>query len=403
MKKSKAVMALSGLMFYCAAAWSAPAQGPVKIGVLTDMSSVYSNIGGSGLVEAARMAVADFGGQVLGKPIELVYIDGQNKVDVSSAAARRWFDQDGVDMITDLPTSATALAVSEVGREKKKIIMVTSASTSDLTGKACSPYTVHWTYDTYALASGTGAEVTRQGGKQWYFITADYAFGNALQADASAVIERGGGKVVGAVRSPLNSPDFSSYLLQAQASNAGIVGLALGGGDLINAIKQAAEFGVGRGDSKQRLVALLAFFSDVKSIGLELGQGLLLTEAFYWDQSDATRHWSQRFQDKVGRKPTMTQAGTYGAVTHYLKAVQAAGTKDSDAVMAKMRETPINDFMTRDGKLRIDGRVVRDMYLFQVKTPAESKSEWDLYKQVGVIPGDVAFRPLNQGGCPLVK
>ncbi|MGE8612461.1 MAG: ABC transporter substrate-binding protein [Achromobacter veterisilvae] len=398
----KMMLALAGATFAAGGAQAQSASGPVKIGVMADMSSAYSDIGGKGLVEAARMAVQDFGGTVLGLPVELVYTDGQNKVDVASAAARRWFDQDGVDMVTDLPTSALALAISELGREKKKIVMVTSASTSELTAKACSPYTVHWTYDTYALANGTGAAVSAQGGKNWYFMTADYSFGYALQADASAVIEKNGGKVLGAVRSPLNTPDFSSYLLQAQSSKAGIIGLALGGNDVISAIKQAADFGIGRPGSQQKLVALLAFLSDVKSIGLSLGQGLLLTEAFYWDQNDATRAWSQRFQDRVGRKPTMTQAGTYGAVLHYLNAVKAAGTKDADAVMAKMRETPINDFMTRDGKLRLDGRVVRDMYLFEVKKPEESKGEWDLYKQVAVIPGDVAFRPQDKGGCPLV-
>ncbi len=399
----KFTLALTSAALYCSAASAQADTKPVKIGVMADMSSAYSDIGGKGLVEAARMAVQDFGGSVLGKPIELVFVDGQNKVDVASSAARRWFDQDGVDMITDLPTSALALAISELGREKKKIVMVTSASTSDLTAKACSPYTVHWTYDTFALANGTGAAVTQQGGKDWFFMTADYSFGVALQGDASAVIEKNGGKVLGSVRSPLGTPDFSSFLLQAQSSKAKIIGLALGGADVINAIKQASDFGIGRPGSNQRLVALLAFLSDVKSIGLELGQGLLLTEAFYWDQTDATRAWSQKFQDKVGRKPTMTQAGTYGAVTHYLNAVKAAGTKDSDAVMAKMRETPINDFMTKDGKLRIDGRVVRDMYLFEVKKPSESKGEWDLYKQVAVIPGDVAFRPMDKGGCPLVK
>jgi len=399
----KLTLALAGAALAAGSAQAQPATGPVKIGVMADMSSAYSDIGGKGLVEAARMAVQDFGGSVLGKPIELVFTDGQNKVDVASAAARRWIDQDGVDMITDLPTSALALAISELGREKKKVVMVTSASTSELTGKACSPYTVHWTYDTYALANGTGAAVTDQGGKNWYFLTADYSFGYALQGDASAVIEKKGGKVLGAVRSPLNSPDFSSYLLQAQSSKAGIIGLALGGNDVISAIKQAADFGIGRPGSPQKLVALLAFLSDVKSIGLPLGQGLLLTEAFYWDQTDATRAWSQRFQDKMGRKPTMTQAGTYGAVTHYLNAVKAAGTKDADAVMAKMRETPVNDFMTKNGTLRVDGRVVRDMYLFQVKKPEESKGEWDLYKQLAVISGDVAFRPLGKGGCALAK
>ncbi len=376
---------------------------PVKIGVLADMTSGYSDIGGKGLVEAARMAIEDFGGSVLGQPIEMVYADSQNKVDVSSATARRWIDQDGVDMITDLPTSAIALSVSELGREKKKIVMVTSAASSEITGKACSPYTVHWTYDTYALANGTSAAVTRQGGDSWFFLTADYSFGHALQRDASAVIEKLGGKVVGAARAPLNTTDMSSYLLQAQGSGARIIGLANGGSDVITSIKQAAEFGIARPGSGQQMAGLLVFLSDVKSLGLSLAQGLMLTEAFYWDQTDATRKWSARFEEKVGRKPTMTQAGTYGAITHYLKAVAKAGSKDSDTVMAQMRTMPINDFMTHDGKLRIDGRVIRDMYLFQVKTPAESTGGWDFYKQLAVIPGDQAFRPLASGGCPLVQ
>ncbi|RYF57984.1 MAG: ABC transporter substrate-binding protein, partial [Comamonadaceae bacterium] len=317
-------------------------QAPVKIGVLADLSSGYSDIGGKGLIEAARMAISDFGGTVLGKPIELVSADGQNKVDVSSGLARRWIDQEGVDMITDLPTSATALAVSEVGREKKKIVMVTSAASSEITGKACSPYTVHWTYDTYALSNGTANAVTKQGGTSWYFITADYSFGHSLQRDASAVVEKLGGKVAGSARAPLNSTDMSSYLLQAQASGAKIVGLAQGGNDVITSIKQAAEFGIGRKGSGQKLAGLLVFLSDAKSIGLELAQGLMLTEAFYWDQTDETRKWSARFEEKVGRKPTMTQAGTYGAVTHYLNAVKQAGTKDSDKVMQQMRDMPIN-------------------------------------------------------------
>ena len=401
MKRSYSLGVLALAM--AAAQASVAAEQPVKIGVLADMSSGYSDIGGKGLVEAARMAVEDFGGKVLGQPIELIYADGQNKVDIASATARRWFDQEGVDMVTDLPTSAIALGISELGREKKKIIMVTSAAASDVTGKACSPYTVHWTYDTYALANGTSAAVTREGGDSWFFLTADYSFGHALQNDASAVVQKLGGKVLGAARAPLNTTDMSSYLFQAQSSGAKIIGLANGGSDTITSIKQAAEFGIARPGSGQQLAGLLVFLSDVRSIGLELAQGLMLTEAFYWDQTDETRKWSERFEDRVGRKPTMTQAGTYGAVTHYLTAVQKAGTKDSDAVMQQMRDMPINDFMTRDGKLRIDGRVVRDMYLFQVKTPAESTNEWDFYKQVAVIPGDQAFRPLNAGGCPLVK
>lgn len=374
---------------------------PVKIGVLADMSSIYSSIGGKGLVDAARMAVEDFGGSVLGKPIELLSVDTQNKVDVASSKARQWFDIDGVDMVTDMPTSAIALAVSKVGEEKKKVVMVTSAATSDLTGKSCSPYTVHWTYDTYAMSVGTAAAVVKAGGDTWYFLSADYAFGQALERDATQVIEANGGKVLGSAKHPLSAPDFSSFILQAQASKSKVIGLANGGQDTSNAIKQAAEFGVGK--DGQKVAALLAFLSDIKSIGLPLAQGLYLTEAFYWDLNDQTRAWSQRFYKRNGVMPTMTQAGTYGAVTHYLQAVKAVGSKDSDQVMAQMRAAPINDFMTKNGSLRIDGRVVRDMYLFQVKTPAESKGEWDLYKTVATTPGNVAFRPMNQGGCPLVK
>lgn len=386
----------------CATSAAAQAsETPVKIGVLSDMSSLYSSIGGKGLVDAARMAIEDFGGSVLGKPIELLAVDTQNKPDVASAKAREWFDVEHVDIVTDLPTSAIALAVSKIGEDKKKIVMVTSAASSDLTGKACSPYTVHWTYDTYALSRGTAAAVLKSGGDSWYFISADYAFGEALERDATEVIVQGGGKVLGTSRHPLNASDFSSFILKAQSSKAKIIGLANGGGDTVNAIKQANEFGLGR--SGQKVAALLAFLTDIKSIGLQQAQGLLLTEAFYWDQTDKTRQWSERFHKRNGTMPTMTQAGTYGAVTHYLKAVKALGSKDSDKVMAHMRATPINDFMTADGKLRIDGRVVRDMHLYQVKTPAESKGEWDLYKTVATTPGDVAFRPLDKGGCRLVK
>lgn len=375
--------------------------GPVKIGVLGDLSGLYSAIGGKGLYDAARMAVEDFGGTLFGKPIEVLSFDTQNKVDVASSRARQWFDVDGVDMVTDMPTSAIALAVSKLGEEKKKVVMVTSAASSDITGKACTPYTVHWTYDTYALAVGTAAAVVKSGGKSWFFLSADYAFGQALQRDATQVIESNGGKVVGAVAHPLNAPDFSSFILQAQASNADVIGLANGGNDTTNSVKQAAEFGVTK--SRQKVAALLAFLSDIKAMGLPLAQGLYLTEAFYWDQTPETRAWSERFYKRNGVMPTMNHAGTYGAVMHYLNAVKATGTKNADKVMAQMRATPINDFMTNNGKLRIDGRVVRDMHLYQVKTPAQSKGEWDLYNLVSTTPGDVAYRPLDKGGCPLVK
>ncbi|MGX7706628.1 ABC transporter substrate-binding protein [Methylobacterium sp. Gmos1] len=374
-------------------------QGPVRIGVLVDLEGTYADIGGLGAVEAVRMAVEDVGGSVLGRPIEVVSAGGQNKADVAANIARQWYDS-GVDVITDLPSSAMALAVMNLANEKKKIALVTSAGSSDITGKFCSPYTAHWTWDTYAMARGTGSSVVRQGGTDWYFLTADYVFGQALERDTAAVVKASGGRVLGAVRAPLNTQDFSSFLLQAQASKAKILGLANGGTDTTNAIKQAREFGLT--DSMQ-LVALIAFLSDVHSLGLKVAQGLLLTEAFYWDQDEATRAWSRRFFARMKRMPSMTQAGAYSGALHYLKAVKAVGSKDPDAVMAQMRRTPIEDFMTHGGTLRADGRVIRDMYLFQAKTPAESTGEWDLYKLVRRIPGDEAFRPLAEGGCPLVR
>jgi branched-chain amino acid transport system substrate-binding protein len=373
---------------------------PVKIGVLADMSGVYADIGGQGSVEAVKMAIEDFGGSVLGKPVEVVSADGQNKPDVASGIARNWYDS-GVDVITDIPASGMALAIMQLSKDKKKIAMVTSAGSSDITGKSCSPYTAHWTWDTYAMSHGTGETIVKRGGKDWFFITADYVFGQTLERDTAAVVVANGGKVLGSVKHPLNTSDFSSYLLQAQSSGAKIIGLANGGADTTNTVKQAIEFGLPK--SGAQLVALIAFISDIHSLGLKDAQGLMLTEAFYWDLDDATRAWSQRFYQRNKRMPSMTQAGAYSAVTHYLKAVKAVGSKDADKVMAQMRATPINDFMTHDGTLRIDGRVLRDMYVFQVKKPDESKGEWDLYKLVATIPAAEAFRPLSDGGCPLVK
>ncbi|HZS82513.1 MAG TPA: ABC transporter substrate-binding protein [Stellaceae bacterium] len=373
----------------------------VKIGVLTDMSSLYADIGGKGSVVAAEMAVKDFGGKVAGKPIEVVSADHLNKPDVGANIARQWIDQDHVDAIVDVPTSSVALAVQDVTKEKDRVFLISGAASSDLTGKSCSPTGVHWTYDTYALAHGTGSALVKQGGDTWFFITADYAFGHALERDTSAVVKAAGGKVLGAVRAPLNTPDFSSFLLQAQASKAKIIGLANAGGDTINSIKQGAEFGIVQGG--QRFAGLLVFISDVHSLGLQTAQGLVLTSAFYWDQNDATRAWAKRFMAETNKVPTMVQAGVYGAVTHYLKAIAAAKTDEGKAVVAKMREIPINDFMTHNGKLREDGRVMRDMYLFQVKSPAESKYPYDYYKQLAVIPADQAFRPLSESECPLVK
>ena len=373
---------------------------PVKIGVLADMSGVYADIGGQGSVEAVKMAIEDFGGSVLGKPVEVVSADGQNKPDLASNIARNWYDS-GVDVITDIPASGMALAIMQLSKDKKKIALVTSAGSSDITGISCSPYTAHWTWDTYAMSHGTGAIIVKRGGKDWFFITADYVFGQTLERDTAAVVTANGGKVLGSVRHPLSTADFSSYLLQAQSSGAKIIGLANGGADTINSVKQAIEFGLPK--SGVQLVALIAFISDVHSLGLKDAQGLMLTEAFYWDLDEATRVWSRRFYEKTKRMPSMTQAGAYSAVMHYLKAVKAVGSKDADKVMAQMRATPINDFMTREGALRADGRVLRDMYLFQVKRPEELKGDWDLYKLVEKIPAVEAFRPLSEGGCPLIK
>ena len=379
-------------------AWAADA--PVKIGVLTDLSSLYSDLSGNGSVQAAKMAAED-AGAVLGQPVAVIVADHQNKPDIASSIARQWYDQGGVDLITDLVTSSVALAVEEVSRDKKKPAIVVTAASSDITGPKCSPYAAHWAYDTYALAHGTGSAVVKSGGDTWFFLTADYAFGHALQRDTAAVVEAAGGKVLGSVDVPLNTQDFSSFLLQAQASKAKIIGLANAGGDTINSIKQGAEFGIVEGG--QKFAGLLIFISDVHSLGLKAAQGLQLTAPFYWDLNDETRAFSKRFAERVGRPPTFPQAGVYSAVHHYLQAVKALGGKDPDKVMAQMRATPINDFMTKNGELRIDGRVVRDMYLFEVKKPSESKGPWDYYKLVQTIPASQAFRPLDQGGCPLVK
>lgn len=373
----------------------------VKIGVLTDMTSIYADNSGPGSVAAAQMAVDDFGGTVLGKKIEVVSADMLNKADVGAAIARKWIDRDGVDVIVDVPNSAVALAVQEITRDKKRIFLATGTASSRLTADVCSPMTVHWTYDTYALAHGTGRAVVANGGKSWFFIAADFAVGTQLQADTEAVIKAGGGRVLGSVRHPINTADFSSYLLQAQASKAQIIGLATAGGDMINLVKQSTEFGITQGG--QKLAGLLVFIADVDHLGLKAAHGLLLTAAFYWDLDDNTRAWSKRFATRYSKVPTMIHAGTYGAITHYLKAIRAAGTDEAEAVMAKMKATPVNDFMTKNGVIRPDGRLVRDMYLFEVKTPAESKGRFDYYKRIATIPGNEAFRPLDAGHCPLVK
>ena len=376
-------------------------QAPLKIGVLSDFSSVYSDIGGQGNVEATKMAIEDFGGQMFGKPIDMVSADVLNKPDVASTIARKWWETEGVDMIIDLPTSATALAVMELSKQYEKIMIVTDAASSDITGKSCSPYTAHWTYDTYSNAHTVGSAIVKNGGDSWFFLTADYVFGHSIERDTGDVVRAAGGKVLGSVKHPLNTADFSSFLLQAQASKAKIIGLANGGGDTINAIKQAGEFGVVAGG--QNLAAIVMFISDVHSLGLKLAQGLIITEAYYWDLNDKTRAFGKRFMERVKRMPTMNQAATYSATLHYLKAVQAAGTKDTKTVMAKMRELPVKDAFTDNGILREDGRMVHSMFLFQVKKPEESKGPWDYYKLLAEVPADQAFRPLKDGGCPLVK
>jgi branched-chain amino acid transport system substrate-binding protein len=373
----------------------------VKIGVLTDMSSLYADATGKGSLAAVQMAVADYGGKVKGKPVEVIAADHQNKPDVGVNIARNWYDNEKVDAIFDLPTSSVALPVSALTREKNKIHMNSGAGSSDITGVACSPNTVHWTYDTYALSNVAGKAMVKRGEDTWFFITADYAFGMALERDAANVVKESGGKVLGNVRHPLNSSDFSSFLLQAQASKAKVIGLANAGGDTTNALKQASEFGIAQGG--QKMIALLQEITDTHALGVKATQGLIVTDAFYWDMNDETRAFSKRFNEKVGHMPTMIQAGLYSATMHYLKAIDAIGTDDATKVMAQMKAVPINDFFAKNGKIRIDGRMVHDMYLFEVKKPEESKNEWDLYKLIATVPGDEAFRPLDKGGCPLVK
>lgn len=375
------------------------AQG-VKIGILNDQSGVYADYGGKYSVEAARMAIEDFGGEVLGQKIEMITADHQNKPDLATSIARRWYDADNVDMITELTTSSVALAVQDLSKEKKKIDIVVGAATSSITGAACSPYGFHWAFDTHALAVGTGGALTKAGGDSWFFLTADYAFGYALEKDTSEIVTANGGKVLGSVRVPLNSSDFSSFLLQAQSSKAKIVGLANAGQDTTNSIKQAAEFGIVQGG--QKLAGLLMTLAEVNGLGLQAAQGLVLTEGFYWDHDDTTRAFSERFFKRTGRMPSMIHAGTYSATLSYLKAVKAAGTKDTEAVAKKLKELPVDDAFAK-GKVLANGRMVHDMYLFEVKKPSESKKPWDYYKQLAVVPGDQAFFTAKESGCPLTK
>jgi branched-chain amino acid transport system substrate-binding protein len=377
--------------------------GVIKIGVMNDQSGLYADLTGQGSVVAARMAVEDFGAAKKGMKVEIIFADHQNKPDVGSTIARTWYDADKVDVIVDVPTSSVALAVNQITRDKGKAFLVSGAATSDLTGKACSPNTIHWTYDTWMLANGTGAAIVKTGGDSWFFLTSDYAFGHALERDTEAVVQKMGGKVLGKVRHPLNTQDFSSFLLQAQSSKAKIIGLANAGGDTINSIKQAAEFGIVK--SGQNLAGLLVFLTDVKALGLQTAQGLIFTETFYWDQNDATRAFAKRFSAQAPRNnyPTMIHAGVYSSVIHYLKAVEALKSDDGTKVIAQMKKMPTDDPLFGKGTIRADGRKLHDALLVEVKKPSESKGPWDLYKIRTTLPADQAFRPMSAGECPLVK
>jgi branched-chain amino acid transport system substrate-binding protein len=372
----------------------------VRIGVMNDQSSLYADAGGPGTVIAARMAAEDAGGTVLGKPIDIVFADHQNKADIGTAVARQWFDTGKVDMAIGFDNSAVALAVEQLAAERNRIAIAGAVGSTAFTGKQCTPTEASWIYDSYALTTSLAKSVVAEGRDTWFFITVDYAFGHSLEADATAAVQAAGGRVVGSVRHPLNTSDFSSFLLQAQTSGAKVVAFANGGGDMVNATKQASEFGLTK---NQTLVSLLVTIADVHSMELKAAQGLKFVTAFYWDRNDETRAWSQRFFARQGRMPTMAQASAYSAVRHYIKAIEAAGTDEAKAVMAKMREIPVNDFFAHNGHLREDGRLVHDMYFAQVKTPAESTKPWDYYKILATIPGDQAFRPMSEGGCPLVK
>jgi len=391
-----------GALFTVGAAQAQISDGVVKIGVLSDMSSLYADLDGNGSIVAAQMAAEDFGAAAKGIKVEIISADHQNKPDVGSAVARQWFDTDKVDLITGTTNSGVALAVNQVTKDKGKAFIVSGAASSDLTGKACSPNTIHWTYDTWMLANGTGSAIVKTGGDSWFFITADYAFGHALERDTEAVVLKSGGKVLGKVRAPLNTQDFSSYLLQAQASKSKIIGLANAGGDTRNSIKQAAEFGIVKGG--QNLAGLLVFIQDVHAMGLNTAQGLIFTETFYWDMNDQTRAFTKRFvQRNKGIYPSMIHAGVYSGVLHYLKAIEALKSDDGTKVIAKMKEMPTDDPLFGKGTVRADGRKIHPAYLFEVKKPSESKGEWDLYKTRATIPADQAFRPLKDGECPLVK
>ena len=405
----KQIAMLAGYAVLCAVALTSAQSKPgntkisgdvVKIGVLSDMSGVYSDIGGKNSIIAAQMAVDTFGGKILGKPIEVVSADHQNKADIGANKAREWFDTQGVDLIVDVPNSGVAIAVSKVANEKHKLFIVSGAGSSRLTNEDCNPYTIHYVYDTYATGGVTGRAVVEHGGKTWFFITADYAFGKSLQDDTTRAVKAAGGQVVGSVLHPLSAADFSSYLLQAQASKAKVIGLANAGGDTINSIKTAADFGINK---TQTLAGLLVYITDVHSLTLQRAQGMYVAEGFYWDMNDETRKLGKAFFAKTGKMPNMSQAGVYSSVLQYLKAIQATGTDDADAVVKKLRETPLNDVFVKNGKVRPDNRMVHDFYLFQVKSPGESKYPYDYYKLIATIPADQAFQPLSESRCPMVK
>ena len=390
----------TGLVLAAGAAHADISDNLVRIGVMNDQSGLYADLSGQGSVEAARMAVEDFGGEVNGAAIEIVFADHQNKPDVGANVVRQWIDVDNVDVIVDVPTSSVALAVTEITREANRVFLVSGAATTELTNAACSPTTILYTYDTYALAIGTGRAVVEEGGDSWFFITADYAFGHSLEQDTANVVEEMGGQVLGTVRHPLNTADFSSYLLQAQGTGAKIIGLANAGTDTTNAIKQAHEFGITQ--AGQQLAGLLLFITDIDALGLDVAQDLVLTTGFYWDMNDETREWAERFNERMNQMPTMIHAGVYSSVLHYLKAIEEAGTDEAQAVVEQMKSTPVNDFFAQDGQIRDDGRMVHDMYLVRVKSPDESEGRWDYYEILRTIPGDQAFQPLEDSRCPLV-
>jgi branched-chain amino acid transport system substrate-binding protein len=400
--KRKMISAAAMLALSAGAAQAQISGNEVKIGVLNDQSGTYADLAGPGSTLAAKMAVEDSKAILKGLKVEVISADHQNKPDVGSAIARKWYDSEGVDVIVDVPTSSVALAVNQITKEKGKAFLVSGAATSDLTGKACSPNTIHWTYDTWELANGTGSAIVKTGGKSWFFLTADYAFGHALERDTEAVVVKNGGKVVGKVRHPFPNPDFSSFLLQAQASKAQIIGLANAGADTTNAIKQAAEFGIVK--AGQNLAGMLVFLTDVHALGLNTAQGLIFTTSWYWDMNDASRAWAKRFAAANGGKyPTMVQAGVYSSVMHYLKAVTAIKSDDGTKVIAEMKKLPTDDPLFGKGMVRADGRKVHPGYLVEVKKPSESKGPYDYYKIRTTIPADQAFRPMAEGGCPLVK